>query len=361
MILNHPLRFFWILGVLVLMGSAAGTTWLINRPLAGDANAARDAAGNVAHEVVCFGHVDLEHGVVSLYSTQPGRVQSVPVEEARPVRKGQVLIQLDDRLARLLVEQAQADYDAAAAQEKEAQNLGKQKEYKLAEQRAAIDAVKHRLAAAEKVHERKKELHDAKQLGNAELEAAAQLVEELRSLRSAEETKLREVELLNPAAGLTRARADAAAKKARLEQAQLGLDECTVKAPADGTVLRVLIARGEILSGQPKQPAVLFCPNEDRIVRAEVEQEFAGRVARGMTATIQDDTTAAARDSSETWHGKVDRVSDWYTHRRSILQEPFQFNDVRTLECIIRLDQAQVNPQPLRIGQRVRVLISRAP
>src|SRR5207244_9084019 len=100
---------------------------------------------------------------------------------------------------------------------------------------------------------------------------------------------------------------------------------------------------------QPKQPAILFCPDEERIVRAEVEQEFARRVTAGARATIQDDTT-----TSETWSGRVQRISDWYTHRRSILQEPFQFNDVRTLECIIRLDpKADAKP---RIGQRVRVL-----
>jgi hypothetical protein len=62
-----------------------------------------------------------------------------------------------------------------------------------------------------------------------------------------------------------------------------------------------------------------------------------------------------ARAAGPSWHGRVIRVSDWYTHRRSILQEPFQLNDVRTLECLIALDRGQ---QPLRIGQRVRVTIT---
>jgi hypothetical protein len=74
-------------------------------------------------------------------------------------------------------------------------------------------------------------------------------------------------------------------------------------------------------------------------------------VAAWQAALVQDDTSA-----SDTWRGRVLRVSDWYTHRRSILQEPFQFNDVRTLECIVALDAGQ--PQ-LRIGQRVRVTIAR--
>jgi hypothetical protein len=48
------------------------------------------------------------------------------------------------------------------------------------------------------------------------------------------------------------------------------------------------------------------------------------------------------------------RVSDWFTQRRSMLQEPFQYNDVRTLECIVYLDPGS---GPVRIGQRVRVTI----
>jgi hypothetical protein len=42
-------------------------------------------------------------------------------------------------------------------------------------------------------------------------------------------------------------------------------------------------------------------------------------------------------------------------HRRSILPDPSQFHDIRTLECIIALDPDQ---PPLRVGQRVRVALS---
>jgi hypothetical protein len=97
---------------------------------------------------------------------------------------------------------------------------------------------------------------------------------------------------------------------------------------------------------------VLFCPSLPFIVRAEVEQEFAGRVAVGQKALIQDDATGGG-----SWTGQVKSISGWYSHRRSMLLEPLQFNDVRTLECIITLDAGQA---PLRIGQRVRVTLEGA-
>ena len=57
------------------------------------------------------------------------------------------------------------------------------------------------------------------------------------------------------------------------------------------------------------------------------------------------------------WKGKVLRVSDWYTQRRSILLEPLQFNDVRTLECLIEITQSPAGAPPLRIGQQMRVMV----
>jgi multidrug resistance efflux pump len=122
-----------------------------------------------------------------------------------------------------------------------------------------------------------------------------------------------------------------------------------LRAPCDGKILRIFVSAGEVLGAQPKAPAIQFAPIGVRIVRAEIEQEFAARVQVGQKALIQDDASV-----SSTWHGKVLRISDWYTHRRSILQEPLQFNDVRTVECIIQLDPGQTG---LRIGQRVRVKI----
>jgi hypothetical protein len=104
-----------------------------------------------------------------------------------------------------------------------------------------------------------------------------------------------------------------------------------------------------MLSPSAKQAAVLFCPAGPRFIRAEVEQEFASRVKVGQSVIIRDDGADPV-----VRQGRVASLSDWYTQRRSILDEPLQTNDVRTLECLVTLDPGQ---PPLRIGQRVRVLI----
>jgi multidrug resistance efflux pump len=341
---------FGVVGLTVLMMSAGGAVLLIHGPRAGAAPDALADRDSPLPRVVCFGHVDVEDGIASLYPLVAGRVVAVPAHENTEVKAGADLIRLDDELARLRVREAEADLEAAKEQLSQASKLHEQQRLKLAQQKSAITAVQQRLEGAREVQNRKRELEKGQHISPREARAAEALVKELEAVLDVETKKLEELNLNDPENAIRRARAEVDAKESRLEQAQRGVKECVLAAPADGLVLRVLARPGEVLGPQPRQPAVLFCSKGPRIVRAEVEQEYAGRVAVGQAASVQDDTTA-----STTWRGKVIRLSDWYTHRRSVLQEPFQVNDVRTLECIIALDSGQ---PPLRIGQRVRVIVA---
>lgn len=341
------IRLFWLLGFVVLAASAAGASWISTN--SSPEKPTTPSASGAANMAVCFGHVDLEHGVLSLTPVVAGRVVQVPAQETKEVEKGAVLVQLDDRLARLRVQEAEADLAAGQEQLVQAQKLPEQHQAQVAQQGAALESVRKRLAGARHELAEVKKLAGQELINAAKVEIAKAGVEQLAAMERAEEAKLKELGFVDPQASVRRAQADVNAKQARLAQARRSAEECQLLAPDDGTVLRVLVGPGDVLSGQPSQAAVLFCPKGERLVRAEVEQEFAGRVEVGHPALIQDDTKAG-----HTWTGKVQRVSDWYTHRRSILQEPFQFNDVRTLECLVSLDPGQ---PPLRIGQRVRVTI----
>jgi multidrug resistance efflux pump len=265
------------------------------------------------------------------------------------VQKGDVLLILDDRAARHTVEEAEADVEAAVSQVKMAQIAIEQHASRMAQQKEAVAAAESRLNAARFVVDRKRTLQKAMQMNKEEVDAALEEVRGLEAALRAEQEKSRELGLHDPDLDYKRARADEKAKKARLEQARQALDECQLKAPADGEVMRMLVGPGDVLGPQSAKPVVSFCPNSPRFVRAEVAQEFAGRIQAGQQVLIQNDS-----QTSEVWHGRVERVSDWFTQRRSVLHEPLQFNDVRTLECIVQIESGST---PLRIGQRVRVII----
>jgi multidrug resistance efflux pump len=343
-------RRFVVIALVAFAATVAGAGWALRasntETAVVNSNVAADAG------LVCFGHVDVESGIVGLSPAQAGRVVSIDVRENQTVQAGDVLLRIDDRQARLRVQQAEASLKAAQVQLDQAKELPGQHRSKLTQQAAAVNVARYRVSAAHHQLDRKRELYRSENLNSRELAAAAELVGEVETVEQAEKEKLRELQALDPRLAVKRADAEVSVARGRLAEAELALEECRLKAPCKGTILRLQTHVGDLIGGQSLQPAVLFCPNETRIVRAEVSQEFAHQVQTGAACRIADDSTSDAE-----WWGKVVRISDWYTHRRSILLEPSQHNDVRTLECIVELDPGQ---PPVRIGQRMRVMMGRS-
>ncbi len=342
---------YWIVGTVTLAVATTAASWNFHSASAG-ADAPEIQRAGARPYIVCFGHVDMENGVASLYASVPGRVTEVKVAEGQTVSSGETLVCLDDEPAQLRLREAEADVKAAEEQLAQARRLPEQQRLKVTQQKAAVEALEHRIRGARAGLSRKLQLADIQQLNVKEVEAADSLVKEQEALARAERGKLRELELEDASSGIHRAQADLDARRARWEHARRGVRESTLKAPTAGKVLRVLISAGEMVGAQPHQPAILFCPEGERIIRAEAEQEFASHVKIGQPALIQDDAT-----TGPSWRGRVMRISDWYAQRRSILQEPSQANDARTLECLVALDAGQ---PPLKIGQRVRIAIEQA-
>jgi multidrug resistance efflux pump len=342
----RPARLALCLGLVTLIASTVGAVWLNSRSQAGHPPGVSYPAEPA---LVCFGFVDGPAGVTALAPLIPGRVVAVDVQENEPVKAGTVLVRLDDRLAQFRLGQVEASLAAAQEQLAQVRKLPQQQQIKRAQQRAAIEAVQFRVQGARNVLARKRRQAEKEVLSQTEADVAETLLHELEALHRVETGKLSELELIDPDAGVRQAQAEVNAKEAQLNEARTALDEYALRAPADGTVLRVLVSRGDVVGAQSKHPAVIFCPGGRRIVRAEVEQEFARSLAMGQAASIRDDSNGEGN-----WTGHVIRISDWYTQRRSIMQEALQYNDARTLECIIELDESQ---PPLRIGQRVRVTL----
>jgi multidrug resistance efflux pump len=348
--ISTPWR-IWFLGIALLAASGVVTAFVL-KTRAGDA-AARDSVAATAlpasNGAVCVGFVEIEEGIRSLYPLQPGQVEEVLVKEDQLVKSGQVLFRLDDRPAQFLLKQAKLDLKAAQLQLDLVKKGPRLHEAQIAQQKQAIEASRRQAAAA---HHGLKRLQNVLNAGHGnaeEVEATTEQVKALEAAETAARERLKELELADPATLIQQAELDVQAKQVRVDNAQYAVDQCSVRAPMAGKVLRLFVGVGDTLGPQPRQPAVQFCPDGPRIIRAEVEQEFADRVFMGQQARIQDDSKAG-----HVWTGKVTRISDWYTHRRSILQEPLQFNDVRTLECIIQIDS---DPQIPRIGQRMRVTL----
>ncbi|MFM8931026.1 MAG: HlyD family secretion protein [Gemmataceae bacterium] len=364
---RNPGPFLGLLLVLGVLASVLGLAYLVKpaefkrvvgnlgKRLSGDAKPAGAELSDLPmNRTFCIAHVDAEHGLAPLYPLQPGRVKQVLVDEGQKVRKDQILFTLDDRIAKAQLEEAQAAVAASKAQWDNAKQLETQHREKIAGQQKVVDGKKALADAARRMFENLQSSSIAPtkdQMFSAQMQAEAAQAEV-----DARKIELEALQKLNPTFQVSQAESDHKAKEAQLKKAQVALDEMVVRAPADGTILRVSVQVGESLGPTPRMPAIQFLPTGKQIVRAEVEQEFATAVRVGQKAIIYDD--ARSRRDAPLATGKVLSVSSWYSPRRSMVMEPLQYNDIRTLECLIEVDPAQAGQGPenlLRIGQRVRV------
>jgi multidrug resistance efflux pump len=298
---------------------------------------------------VSWGYFDVDPGVLGLHPKQQGDVTFVATEN-KHYEKGEELLRLNDKLAQLKVKEAEEDVKAGERQLEEAQQLPEFYKLQADEQQAAIKAVENEIEKT-KLDEKIKlrGLGDNPELKKNSEEYFKFALDSLAQKKKSEAIKLQRIKLQKPNLKIDQADADLTAKKLRLEQAKEVLNHFKVTAPHAGTVLRVNTRVAETLGPNPRAHAVEFKPDGEIIVRAEVLQEWARFVKDGAEVVIEDDTYHGA-----TWKGKVKSTSPWFAPTRSPVIEPFRYNDVRTMECIITVEPGG---DTKRIGQRVRAMI----
>jgi hypothetical protein len=114
-------------------------------------------------------------------------------------------------------------------------------------------------------------------------------------------------------------------------------------------VLRVQAQDGDLTGPTAPRPAVVLTPAGDWIVRAEVSQEFADRVRKGLVVQVEDETSAAVVGD-----GRIAEVSNSFLPRRQVSAAPTAVNTGVTLDCVIELREGHA---PVRLAQRVRVRV----
>jgi len=346
------MRFMTILGVLLLVGSIGVSAWWFNR-----APEPIELSTVDATDIFCTGRVDVAGQVTALEPSQPGRVAKVSVSENESVKEGQEILRLDDTTALIRLAQAESAVEAAKvefdAAEAEKARFGHQAEVRS----LLVAAAAARVDAARKLLDQRREQKAITPLGKAEEKAIEAQVLELEELERAERKQLEEMKD-REAKGFgtdlkiraTKARLKSAEADARL--AAKAVADCVLKAPGDGTILRVQVSAGGVVGPGSPVPAVVFAPAGPLVLRAEVDQESLGRVAVGQAVEIQDEN----RPDAPVAKGRIKQVSRWVASRRTHVLEPGEINDVRTVECVVEFDG---RAEQFWIGQRMRVKILR--
>lgn len=346
-------RFLWVGMFFLLLGSAVVV--LVHSLREGSRQVQPDSADGkeVAKPLlVGFGYVDVEGGTLPLSPAAIGLVKEVLVKEGQLVQANDPLLKLESDGAARQVEMATAAVMEARVRLAQARRSPQKVELDLQLQEQAIAGAQANVNVARQETNRAKDLLASSLISKETYATALSKLEAIEAALKAEQLRLAQLRLRKPEEDRMLAEAALANAESQRERAVIELNHHTLRAPEEGTVLRINAGAGQVLTAQQTVPAVWFAPNKPFEVRCELNQDYARWVEKGQAVELFDDF-----DGASVGTGTVRHISPWITHRRSLLDEPLERNDIRTLECIVRPDSALgVCP----IGKRLRVMFRSA-
>lgn len=362
-------RVLYALGLALVIATIIGSKSLTGGNGAPDAKAVAPATRGGP---VVLGLVDTDPPPVG-YGLPPvlasGTVTVVHVKDGDEVKAGQPLYEFDATIQNADVKRAEAAVRTAQTKVGEAGEYVKQHTDTIEFARIAVKAAGHKATIAEAQHayvnSKLEEVYKSDEklyprntwpeLKKTSLDWVKTAGDYTVALNEWDVAKAKQaqVQRIDPQVKVKEAEAAVNQADAELAKAKSAVELCVVKAKTDGTVEQVTIGPGTTIGVGTRGHALWLIPNGPRVVRAEVEAEFAHRVGIeliGKTVTIADHT-----DPKLTYSGIVRRVPPVFLLKRAT-SENFLGGDTRVIEVPIEVtDPSPAGKPPLRIGQRVRV------
>ena len=272
---------------------------------------AEPARSPFSNSVAARGIIEAAHENVRISPIKPGLIQAVMVEVGSKVKKGDPLIQLDDRESKARLETVRSQWMVLTATLEEE----KVKQADLRDQFERIQAL--------------------------EKEKIAAIDERLR----------REFALKAATARVARVEADQKALEAQTKQAEVELEILTVRAPRDGTILQVNTRAGEYASLISPEPLMVLGEVDTLQVRADVDEQNAPLVQARQPAVA-----FLKGDTLQPMDLKFVRIEPFVVPKKSLTGDSVERVDTRVLQIIF---QMQIPRQPIYVGQQVDVFIQR--
>lgn len=326
------------------------------------------------------GRVSTDNAYVSVEVAQvtpliSGAVREVRVVDSQPVRRGDVLVVLDDADQRLAVALAGAALAQAGQRFRQAQGGESAARGKLTARTADVAQARARLAEAQAGLERAKTDLDRRealarngfvsreQLANARIavrmarasqDAAAAAVQGAYGTAESAGGDLRSSEALVEG-GAPATSPDVAAARARLAQAQLELERTVIRASVDGVVARRQVQVGQRISAGT--PVMALVPLDAAYVEANFKESQLVGVRLGQPALLTSDFYG----SGAVFHGRVAGFSAGTGAAFALIPPQNASGNwikvVQRLPVRIKLDPSELAARPLRAGLSMEVTI----
>lgn len=284
------------------------------------------------------GRIEPKDGEIRIVPQIAGKVADVAVKLNDKVKKGDMLVRLDDDDAMLKVTAASAEADVRRRERDEEPATGLAADRRKAEDNLS-DAERGLFQARMKL--------DRVPRGSAdEMERARARVVQAESRVANERAALAR---LNDSGGMplpTRLESAVTIARSDLSAAESSVEKMHVRAPSDGTILNLQAKGGEVAAPSPELALVTLGDLSTLKVRAEVEERDATKVRIGQRVVVRADAFPG-----KDFEGVVTTVAQSLGTPRIASRGPRRPNDVEVLEV-----QATLDGQPaLLTGMRVDV------
>jgi ABC exporter DevB family membrane fusion protein len=290
------------------------------------------------------GRVEPSSEDIKIGSELSGRLKVVNVEEGDPIRRGQVLAELENADYRAQVESARANVIAKQAVLRKVINGARRQErdeawFSVNEAKAVTENAKSELR-------RRQELFSAGVVSREELERYAR---EADVAQAKYEAAVQQHALVDDRAreeDQSFAQADLQLAQAQLDEAQARYDKTFIRSPIDGTVLRKHHRSGESVSNSSTVPDPILTIGDRKTlrVRVDVDETDVSKVNVGQRAYV----TADAFGKQKFW-GHVVRVGQQLGPKNVRTDEPTERVDTKILETLVELDPGSHLPDGLRV------------
>lgn len=304
-----------------------------------------------------------------------GQVVEVTVINTQPVRRGQMLMRLDDQDQRLAVQQAEAALASAQRRFTQSRAQGSAAGATAQAREAAIPEAQARLTAAQSDLERARGEYQRR----AALEGSGAVsAEDMSRARNAVAAAQATVEQAR--AGLVQARAEIASARqeqtaasaataglamdaapevreaaARLAQAKLDLARTVIRSPIDGVIAQRTVQVGQRVTNATV--AMVVVPVEQLYVDANFKEDQLGKVRSGQSVELVSDFYG----DDVVYHGKVVGFSGGTGSAFALIPAQNATGNwikvVQRLPVRIAIDRKQLREHPLRVGLSMEATI----
>ena len=311
-------------------------------------------------------YVDADTAQVN--SMVSGQITKVLVENTQAVHTGDVLVQIDDRDAKIAVAQAEADlakvqrgFTQTQANSKSLSSQIYASDDAITSQRAQVTKAQADVQKAQADFKRRAELSASGAISKEELSTAQNALNtakanlDLAQAGLAQAMSQQKVAQSNLAAnealiqGTTQhSTPDVLAAQAKLDQAKLNLERTIIRAPVDGVITNRTAQIGQTVT--PSSSLMLVVPLNKLYVNANFKESQLEKVRAGQKVTLTSDLYG----SGVVYHGKVVGFSGGTGASFALIPAQNATGNwikvVQRLPVRVELDTKELQQHPLRVG-----------